>query len=112
MLAYGFPVLSGLTFLCQERVYPDQSEANRHITWHAFSSSLEPRKVIELFRQQLGGAGFNPEGSGGTWRFPLGSKSPDRVLTVLNVGEKGPHSNCKAQIPLSAKSVIIVSRKG
>lgn len=111
LLSYGFPVLSGLTYLCQERVYVDQGDANRHITWHAFSSALEPGEVLKLLRQQLGDAGFNSEGSGGNWRFPVGSKSPDRVLTVLSVEKEGPHSNCKEQIPSTARSILIVSRK-
>lgn len=111
LLSYGFPVLSELTYLCQERVYADQGDGNRHITWHAFSSALEPKEVIKLLRQQLGDAGFNPEDSGGTWRFPVGSKSPDRVLTVLSVEKQGPHSNCKEQIPSTARSILIVSRR-
>jgi hypothetical protein len=43
---------------------------------------------------------------GGTWRFPVGSKSPDRVLTVLSVEEEGPHSNSKEQIPSGAKAYL------
>jgi hypothetical protein len=111
MLSYGFPVLSGVTHLCQERVYAYGDDANRHITWDAFSSSLEPAQVVNFFRRELGDAGFNPKGGGGTWRFPVGSESPDRVLTVLNVEEEGPHSNCKERIPSGAKSVLILSRK-
>jgi hypothetical protein len=110
MLAYGFPLLSRVVHLCQGRVYRDQ-DANRHIIWDAFTSSLEPSQVINFFRRELGDAAFSPKGGGGTWRFPVGSKSPDRVLTVLSVGEEGPHSNCKEQIPSGAKSVLILSRK-
>lgn len=111
MSSYGFPFLSGLKHLCQERVYADDKHASRHITWDAFSSSLEPSQVVKFFRHELGDAGFNPKGAGGTWRFPVGSAPPDRVLTVLSVKEEGPHSNCKEQIPAGAKSVLILSRK-
>jgi hypothetical protein len=111
MLSYGLPFLSGVTHLCQERVYADRQDANRHITWDAFSSSLEPSQVVDFFRRELGNAGFSPNGGGGTWRFPVGSESPNRVLTVLSVEEKGPHSKCKEQIPSDAKSVLILSRK-
>lgn len=110
MLAYGFPLLSGVAHLCQGRVYRDK-DANRHITWDAFTSSLEPSQVVNFFRRELGDGAFTPKGSGGTWRFPVGSESPDRVLTVVSVGEEGPHSNCKEQIPSGAKSVLILSRK-
>ena len=111
MSSYGFPVLSGVTHLCQERVYADRDDANRHITWDAFSSFLEPGQVVNFFRRELGDAGFNPKGGGGKWRFPVGSESPDRVLTVLHVEEEGPHSNCKERIPSGAKSILILSRK-
>jgi hypothetical protein len=111
MLSYGFPVLPGLTCLCQERVYPDREDANRHITWDALSSPLEPGEVVKFFRRELGDTGFSARGDGGTWRFPVGAKSPDRVLTVLTVNEEGPHSNCKEHIPAGAKSILILSRK-
>jgi len=111
MLSYGFPVLPGVTHLCEQRVYADGENANRHVTWDAFSSSLEPIEVIKFFRREFGDAGFNPNGRGGTWRFPVGSESPDRVLTVLSVGEEGPHSSCKKEMPLDAKSVLILSRR-
>jgi hypothetical protein len=111
MSSYGFPLLSKVTHLCQERVYADGEDANRHITWDAFSSSLEPSQVVKFFRHELDDAGFNPQGAGGTWRFPVSSESPDRVLTVLSVEEGGPHSNCREQIPSGAKSVLILSRK-
>src|SRR5882724_2805774 len=78
---------------------------------HHISSSLEPGQVVNFFRRELGDAGFNPKGGGGTWRFPVGSESPDRVLTVLKVEEEGPHSNCKERIPSGAKSILILSRK-
>ncbi|MEZ4233391.1 MAG: hypothetical protein R3B89_29695 [Polyangiaceae bacterium] len=108
MSSYGFPVHRTLKHLCAGRVI---EQGGGHLTWDAFTSTEPPSSLLTSYTSRLGEQGFSEDKSGGSWRLPAGSKSPNRVLSILAVTDGGPHRGCQEKPPGDARSVIIASRR-
>lgn len=108
MASYGFPPHQSLEHLCAQRVYEG---SGGHLTWDAFSSSLDPQALLVAYRSKLGEAGLQPTAHGGTWRLPANAEPPLRVLDILPISAGGPHRGCEKSPPANAKSILIVSRR-
>jgi len=90
---YKFPSYPNLTHLCQQRVYPTRQDF--HLTWDAFASESEPSAIVDYYLQNLGEAGFSEEKDGGTWRLPINTSNPNRLLIIQHAEADGPHLSCK-----------------
>ncbi|MBX3182983.1 MAG: hypothetical protein KIT72_17675 [Polyangiaceae bacterium] len=108
LASYGFPSQPGLTALCAGRVYEG---SGGHLTWDAFTSSESPEALIKRFQERLSERGFGKEPGGGSWKLPAGSRTPDRVLSVLPLSAAGPHKTCDAKPPEGAVTVVVASRR-
>ena len=106
---YKFPSYPNLTHLCQQRVYPFRQDY--HLAWDAFASESEPSAIMDYYLQKLGEAGFSREEEGGTWRFPINTSTPNRLLIVQPAEADGPHLSCDKKPPPNSRSIIILSRK-
>jgi hypothetical protein len=107
---YGFPAVSRLTHLCQQRVYP-ANNPGWHITWDAFASGSTPSALVDEYRKKLGDAGLVREREGGIWRLPAKAPGIERVLEIVPAGAEGPHRSCARKPPVGSRSIILVSKK-
>jgi hypothetical protein len=104
--AYGFPAAAGLKHLCGEHV----SGSGMEITWDAFASNAPLGEVVAFYEKKLGKAGMAGDSQGATWRFPVGAKRPERVLTVSVSTAEGPYRRCDGAALRKAQSVVMASR--
>jgi hypothetical protein len=107
---YGFPVVSGLTHLCQQNVYP-AGNPGWHITWDAFASGSTPSALVDEYRKKLGDAGLAREREGGIWRLPANAAQIERALEIVPTGAEGPHRSCARKPPVGSRSIIVVSKR-
>lgn len=103
---YGFPAYPLAEPLCDGRVSGGATE----IQWDALVSQDEPAAVLAFYEEELGSAGFTPDGSdAGTWRIP--ADTPERTLDVRNAADpEVPLTNCPV-IPGGSRTVIYLTRR-
>lgn len=106
LASYALPTYPSLVHFGQERVY---SQDGKEITWDGFYSDDAPSAIVSFYKERLGELGFEATADGATWRFPPDDAT--KVLSIMPVSAAGPHTVYRESIPVSALSVVIVSRR-
>jgi hypothetical protein len=102
---HGFPLFPSARYLCEQRVYG----AGVEISWDALTTTEAPNELAAFYTERLGPEALKQDADGWTWRLPVGSSPPDRVLSVNAVTNEGPWTECDEVVPSDTRTVLLLS---
>jgi hypothetical protein len=108
---HGFPLVPGLRHVCGRHITGVSGQPSRRteITWEAFATDATVGEIVAQYRRKLGEAGMEGDEHGATWRFPVGTTKPKRLLEVSASTKDGPWRDCDRALLAKAQCIVLVS---